>query len=160
MRYATNWSIPYNLFYDCKAFMVQATSKLFLPRAYGSERYYILVREVLLKGKTQYGWPPCTNQFRSAPFYIENIINLFYKTSYLNEEVNCIEPSPLVSIPCPSLIFEPILIVLSVFSCDSKKNYSIGLWRKNWTKFRWDSKNGSQGPILWNFFTAVIYGFS
>ncbi len=56
-------------------------------------------REVLLKGKAQYGWPPCTNQFRSAPFYIENIINLFYKTSYLNEEVNCTEPSPLAIIP-------------------------------------------------------------
>jgi hypothetical protein len=53
------------------------------------------IREVLLKGKAQYSWPPCTNQFRSTPFYIENIINLFYKTSYLNEEVNCTEPSPL-----------------------------------------------------------------
>jgi hypothetical protein len=58
-----------------------------------------LSRKVLLKGKTQYGWPPCTNRFRSAPLYIENIINLFYKTSYLNEEVNCTEPSPLVRIP-------------------------------------------------------------
>jgi hypothetical protein len=47
----------------------------------------------------QYSWPPCTNQFRSAPFYIENIINLFYKTGYLNEEANCTEPFPLVSIP-------------------------------------------------------------
>ncbi len=53
-------------------------------------------KEVLLKGEAQYGWPLYTNQFRSAPFYIENIINLFYKTSYLNEEVNCTEPSPLV----------------------------------------------------------------
>ncbi len=52
------------------------------------------VREILLKGKAQYDWPPCTNQFRSAPLYIENIINLFYKTSYINEEVNCTEPSP------------------------------------------------------------------
>ncbi len=33
-------------------------------------------------------------------FYIEIIIILFYKTSYLNEEINCTEPSPLVSIPC------------------------------------------------------------
>ncbi len=55
-------------------------------------------REVLLKGKAHYGRPPCSNQFRSAPFYIENIINLFYKTSYLNEEVNCTETSVLVSI--------------------------------------------------------------
>ncbi len=60
-------------------------------------------REVLLKGKAQYSWPPCINQFRSAPFYIENIINLFYKTSYLNKEVNCTEPSPLISIPWSSL---------------------------------------------------------
>jgi hypothetical protein len=67
-----------------------------------SGKYFLLVRlsrEVLLKGKAQYGWPPCTNQSISAPFYIENIINLFYKTSYFNEEVNSTEPSPLVSIP-------------------------------------------------------------
>ncbi len=42
-------------------------------------------REVLLKGKAQHGSPPYANQFRSAPFYIETIINLFYKTSYLND---------------------------------------------------------------------------
>jgi len=45
-------------------------------------------REVFLKGKDQYGWPPCTYWFWSAPFN-ENIIDMFYKTSYLNEEVNC-----------------------------------------------------------------------
>ncbi len=57
---------------------------------------YIYTRmEVLLKGKAQYGWPPCTNKFRLAPFYNENIIKVFYKTSYLIEEVNCTEPSPL-----------------------------------------------------------------
>jgi hypothetical protein len=53
----------------------------------------------LTEGVAQYGWPPWTTQFRSAPFYIEVIIYLFYKTRYLNEEVNCNEPSPLVSIP-------------------------------------------------------------
>jgi len=52
-------------------------------------------REVLLWGKAQYSWPPCTYQFRSARFYTKNIILLFYKTSYLNEEVNCNKPSPL-----------------------------------------------------------------
>ncbi len=57
--------------------------------------YNGITKEVLLKGKAQYSWPPCTNQFWSSPFYIENIINLSYKTSYLNEEVNCTEPSPL-----------------------------------------------------------------
>jgi hypothetical protein len=30
---------------------------------------------------------------------IVNIIYLFYKTSYLNEEVNCTEPSPLLGVP-------------------------------------------------------------
>jgi len=29
-------------------------------------------------------------------FYIVNIIQLYYKTSYNNEEVNCTEPSPLL----------------------------------------------------------------
>ncbi len=37
---------------------------------------------------------------RSDPFYIENIIYLSFKTTYLKEEVNCTEPSPSVSIPC------------------------------------------------------------
>jgi hypothetical protein len=33
-------------------------------------------------------------------FCIENIITFFYKTSYLNEEINGIEPSLSVSTPC------------------------------------------------------------
>ncbi len=56
-------------------------------------------REPLLKGKAQYSWAPCTNKFRSGGFHIENIIYLWYKTSYLNEEVNCIEPSPSARVP-------------------------------------------------------------
>ncbi len=59
-------------------------------------------REVLLKGKDQYSWPPCTNKFRSAPFNIEKIINIFYKTSYLNEEVNCTENSRHLVFPADS----------------------------------------------------------
>jgi hypothetical protein len=61
---------------------------------------HILTKETLLKGKAQYTWPPCANLLTSAPFYIENMINIFNKTSYLNEEVNCSEPSPSVSVPC------------------------------------------------------------
>ena len=38
-------------------------------------------REALLKGKVQYSWPLCTNLFRSAPFYIENIIFILNETS-------------------------------------------------------------------------------
>ncbi len=60
-----------------------------------------LAKETLLKGKALYSWPPNTNLYRSAPFYIENIIYIFNKTSYLNEEVNCTEPSPSVSVPWP-----------------------------------------------------------
>ncbi len=51
------------------------------------------------KEKAQYSWPPCTNLFTSPPIYIENIIYIFNKTSYRNEEVNGTEPSPSVSIP-------------------------------------------------------------
>ncbi len=42
---------------------------------------------------------------------MENIIFLFYKTSNLNEEVNCTEPSPSVSIPwfSWSLVAENVL---------------------------------------------------
>ncbi len=47
-----------------------------------------------MRGKTQYSWPPNTSQFSSAPFGIENIIYLFDKTTYLNEEVICTEPTP------------------------------------------------------------------
>jgi hypothetical protein len=39
--------------------------------------------------------------FRSAVLYIQSIITLCYKTSYINEEINCTEPSPLVSVPWP-----------------------------------------------------------
>jgi hypothetical protein len=33
-------------------------------------------------------------------FVIETIIYLGCQTSYLNEEVNCTDPSPSVSVPC------------------------------------------------------------
>ncbi len=45
--------------------------------------------EYLLKENDQYSRPPCTNQFRSVAFNIENIFLLFDKTSHLDEEVNC-----------------------------------------------------------------------
>ncbi len=59
-----------------------------------------LSREPLLKGKTQYSLTPCTDKFRWAAFDIATINLLFYNTRYLNEEVNCTEPSPSVSVPC------------------------------------------------------------
>ncbi len=48
-------------------------------------------KEALLKGKAQCSQPPCPNHFRSAHFYIESIIDPFYKTAYLKEGVNCTE---------------------------------------------------------------------
>jgi hypothetical protein len=60
----------------------------------------------VLLAKIGLGWKSLPGQllwiiwpYFSTPFYIENIINLFFKTSYLNNVVNCIKPSPLVSIP-------------------------------------------------------------
>jgi hypothetical protein len=40
-------------------------------------------REPLLKGKTQYNWPPYTNKFRLAAFAIENIIYFLTKRATL-----------------------------------------------------------------------------
>ncbi len=62
-----------------------------------------LSREVLLKGKAQYSWPPITYYFRWAHFYFENIIYIFYKTSYLDEEDICTEPSFQLVFPGLSL---------------------------------------------------------
>ncbi len=39
-----------------------------------------------------------------APFYIENVNYLFYKTSYLNEEVNCTELSPQLVFPALGML--------------------------------------------------------
>jgi hypothetical protein len=57
-----------------------------------------LPKEFLNKGKDQYSWPPSTFQFRSAAFHTET--TFFNKTTYLNKEVNCTEPSPSVKVPC------------------------------------------------------------
>jgi hypothetical protein len=69
--------------------------------------------ETLLKGKAQYSWPPCTNLFRPAPFYIENIIYIINKTSNLNEEVNRTElPLSQYSLILPKIFsqFDPKLL--------------------------------------------------
>ncbi len=57
-----------------------------------------MAKELLLNGKAQYSWPPCTNQFRSAAFDIVSIMQILYKTNYSNEEVNCTEPSTSVRV--------------------------------------------------------------
>jgi hypothetical protein len=55
-------------------------------------------REPLLKGKAWYSWPPSLlTSLDQLLFYI-NILLTFFETSYLNEEVNCTERSPSVSV--------------------------------------------------------------
>jgi len=56
-------------------------------------------RESLMKGKDQYSWPPGHNQFRSPSLNTDKISFLIYKTSFLNQEVNCTELFPSARIP-------------------------------------------------------------
>jgi hypothetical protein len=56
-------------------------------------------RDSFVKGKDQYDRPPCTDLLRTTAFNTENIIFLFYKTSYLDKEVKCTEPSLSVKVP-------------------------------------------------------------
>ncbi len=97
-------------------------------------KIWSITREPLLKGKAQYSWPPCTNLFRLVSFDIANIILLFHKTSYLNEEVNCIEPSPLVGIPWLSLLlFENNFVSFrNFFSAMMRRKMLITLSVKIW----------------------------
>jgi len=58
-----------------------------------------LCREPLIKGRAEHSWSPCANKFKSVHFHTDYFIYLCYKTSYLNEEVNCTEPYPSVGVP-------------------------------------------------------------
>jgi hypothetical protein len=53
--------------------------------------------EVSLRWKALYSWPPCTNLFKLACFYIENIMFLLYKQATLMR-------STVLSLP-PQLVF-------------------------------------------------------
>jgi len=44
------------------------TAPIHSPRLIENIYWVAQTRETLLKGKSQYSWPPCTNWFRSAPF--------------------------------------------------------------------------------------------
>jgi hypothetical protein len=59
-------------------------------------------------------------------FYIQIIIFFFYKTTYLNEEVNCTEPSRSVRIPWPVPPRRKITIMVNLVK-DLK--YLIIWWR-------------------------------
>ncbi len=62
-----------------------------------TRKYYI--RIPLLNGNNHSRWPSCTIYFRSAAYDNAKIIYFFYKTSQLNEEVNCTETFPSDSFP-------------------------------------------------------------
>jgi hypothetical protein len=67
-----------------------------------SERVYILgaVAYVLIQGSlTEREGSVRLTYLCSCAFYDEYRIYLCYKTRYLNEEVNCTEPFPSVSVP-------------------------------------------------------------
>jgi hypothetical protein len=59
----------------------------------------------LIEGEDSVQWAGA-NKIRSAPFCIEKIIFIFYKTSYLNEEIKCTEPSILIT----KIILHPLKI--------------------------------------------------
>jgi hypothetical protein len=57
-------------------------------------------REVLLKGQARYSRPPSTYKFRSAPFYIENIISFFTQQPTLTRRPTVLNlPPQLVLFP-------------------------------------------------------------
>jgi hypothetical protein len=58
------------------------------------------------------------NKYITAPFCNENIIFTFYKTHYLNEEVNCTEPALLVRIPWSS----PLVLYYAPWKWPTLKN--------------------------------------
>ncbi len=60
--------------------------------------------EVLLKGKAQYSWAPCTNQFISSPFLIENIVYVFTKQATLMRSLTVLNLSPQLVFPESSIV--------------------------------------------------------
>jgi hypothetical protein len=57
-------------------------------------------RKVSLKGKAQYGPPPCTNNFSLAPFYTKIIIYIFLqKQATLMRRLTVLRTSPQIAFP-------------------------------------------------------------
>jgi hypothetical protein len=89
-----------------------------------------ITRESLLNGNDQYNLPPCTKNFRTAALKTITIF-LFYKTTYLNEEVNCTEFSNSVRIPWYNII-------------------SFGQWETKALTLRKKTKGILKSPFLGN----------
>ncbi len=65
---------------------------------------------------------------------MENIIYLYYKTTYLNEEVNCTESSPSVSVPCK---YKNMYVCVCVCMCGciyTYMHYKYGIQKSMYTK--------------------------
>jgi len=71
-------------------------------------------------------------------FRLKIVFTFFYKTSYLNEEVNCTEPSPSVSIPwfTASLaavkLSSKIIARLNFKTITIKPTFTDYRWQKGW----------------------------
>jgi len=87
---------------------------------------YALTKESLPKGKAQYNWPPWFDEL----LLILQTLWFFYRTSYLNEEVNRTKPSRPVRIPCCKNISPTYLKVLYA---EAIFNFISNLWEP-WIK--------------------------
>jgi len=83
-------------------------------------------------------------------FYTENIIFLFYKTSFHNEEVNCTEPFPSVSIPC--LDIKLLLMCRLLINCELLVSLAQFSFNRIWEKMQ-----GQQH--FWQMLIILIFLF-
>ncbi len=90
-------------------------------------------RKVLLKEMAQYDDHLVLTSLDQLLF-IENVIYLFYKISYIKEEVNCTE-SPLVSIPC---LYSPVV---------SEFEGTLWSWRQMGSGLRSRAKSGCSSEL-------------
>jgi len=77
--------------------------------------WHCIRQEILAEGENSLRLTSSYNLFRSDPSYIENVINSFRRTRFLDEEVNCTEPSPSVSLPCIHYCLHPTFFQLYRF---------------------------------------------
>ncbi len=75
--------------------------------------YSVTGKHFLLKGKTQYSWPPCTNQFRLAALDIGKIIYIFTKQATLTRR------STVLSFPL-QLVFPALAFSAGLFMTTKK----------------------------------------